>query len=380
MYRLWDEFWWSKITGPHLLIEEVSNALYENKIVILQIPADLPWRHAMRNEVRSSFAGKMQDSNILIESIDATDDNPENVEPGRYILDRFAEDEMIRRGYREKSKVTIQEYLLSCGILKGRVLWIKGLTAGTAKQWVDFCRKFPGRDLNGSALILECSGDLSEVKGKNIVVVRYDDYITSHDVQLFNDIMMSEQTDCSDLWKLYKATVAASLCGTDAEISKLLLEVTNFKSETVCDGLEKIAQDEKFFLRGADEKSSHVLWHYRNGNQDELNHRIWIAQVRTLFPFIEMERIRLIKKNEKAIEDVLEKKMIIQYGERVSKAVDVELGTLCYMIKHREEDGLYLLYIPDETQRQRIIFLHECRNCLAHVESCSFQQVNELLG
>lgn len=81
MYRLWEEFWWSKITGPHLLIEEVSNALYENKIVFLQIPADLPWRHAMRNEVRSSLSSKTQDSDLLIEQIDAADDNPENMEP-----------------------------------------------------------------------------------------------------------------------------------------------------------------------------------------------------------------------------------------------------------------------------------------------------------
>ena len=378
MYRLWEEFWWSKITGPHLLIEEVSNALYENKIVFLQVPADLPWRHAMRNEVRSSLSSKTQGSDLLIEQIDAADDNPENMEPGKFILDGFADDETIRHGYREKSKTTIQEYLLSRGILRGRVLWVKGLSGEAAKQWEKFCRAFPGGGLNGGAMILEYSGDIPE--GKNIAVIRYGDYVTSHDVQLFSDMIMSEQADCSDLWKLYKATIAATLCDTDAEIAKLLLENTDFRGETVFDGLEKIAQDEVFLRRGTEEKSNHVLWYYRSGNRTELERRVWAAQVKVLFPLIEMERIQLIKSNEKAIAEALQNRSMIQYGERITNTIDVELGTLCYMMRQREEEGQYLLYIPDEAQRRRIVFLHECRNCLAHVECCTRQQVNILLG
>ena len=58
---------------------------------------------------------------------------------------------------------------------------------------------------------------------------------------------------------------------------------------------------------------------------------------------------------------------------------DVELGSLCYMMNHRGNNGSYMLYTPDEDARQRIVFLHDCRNQLAHVICCTANQVAELL-
>ncbi|MEI3193071.1 MAG: hypothetical protein V8S22_03405 [Lachnospiraceae bacterium] len=59
--------------------------------------------------------------------------------------------------------------------------------------------------------------------------------------------------------------------------------------------------------------------------------------------------------------------------------MEVELGSLCYMMSHHQSGDAYMLYIPEEIDRDWIKFLHECRNSLAHVSCCNPDQVRKLL-
>jgi hypothetical protein len=174
--------------------------------------------------------------------------------------------------------------------------------------------------------------------------------------------------------------VAAVLCDTDAEVSEHLLQDVNFSDESPVEGLRRIASRPEFARRGQEPQSDHILQHIRNGSLSEIERRIWSAQVQTLFPIIEMERVDIIKRNFTAIKEALEQEVITQYCEEITNPYDVELGTLCYLMARRGADGYYLLYIPDEALRNRVRFLHECRNLLAHAECCSPAQVTELLG
>ena len=165
----------------------------------------------------------------------------------------------------------------------------------------------------------------------------------------------------------------------DAEVSELLLREVDFRKESVSDGIARIAEMPDFFMRGAEDGSEHVLWLYRNNKIAELNHRIWASQVQVLFPVIEMERIEIIEKYRDAISQALTDNYIAQYGEQITDPMEVELGSLCFMMSHRQDVYMYMLYIPDETDRERIRFLHECRNLLAHVSICNPEQVRKLL-
>ena len=98
-----------------------------------------------------------------------------------------------------------------------------------------------------------------------------------------------------------------------------------------------------------------------------------------LFPVIEMERIEIIEKYRDAISQALADNNFAQYGEQITDPMEVELGSLCFMMSHRQDVYMYMLYISDETDRERIRFLHECRNLLAHVSICNPEQVRKLL-
>ena len=119
---------------------------------------------------------------------------------------------------------------------------------------------------------------------------------------------------------------------------------------------------------------------------------IWQAQLQTVFADIEMERLRITAQWEGLITDALhtaawdfrkgDLDTLRQFGEELRSAADVELGTLVYMMGLRKSDdhSQWLLYIPDEEEREWIYFLCKCRNKLAHHTNCSPEEMLRLLA
>lgn len=369
----WDEFWWENITGPHVLVTKVSEALLDNHMVVLSVPTDLPWRHSMRGAIQTSFRDRLDISEIVIQPIDVVDDNPDGITPGRFILSRFASD-TISRGYRERSRVSLQDYITAKNVIKNRIVWVKGLRGIAAEHWINFCRGFRPGVIQDGLFVLEVQGEICQTEMKPLELINFGDYVSNYDVQLFNSFVLDKQNKYPDIWKKYIASVVASLCDTDAEVSAELLETVDFRRQSVIEGINSIAKSPKFARRGAEENSNHVLWYSRNGNISELEHRLWSAQLQVLFPIIEMERVSLIEKWHDKIQDALNENDIKWFDEPLFDAMDVELGALRYMMKQG------LLYIPDEADRHWISFLRDCRNQLAHVSCCNTNQVECLLN
>lgn len=142
METRWEEFWWNHITGPNVVVSSVVSALLNGKMVVLEVPSDLPWRHSMRSAVHTAFSERSDCSDVVIELIDLRNENARQMQPGRFILDRFATP-TISRGYREKSKVTVQDYISAKDIIKNRIVWIKGIDPDVAGEWIRFAAVFP---------------------------------------------------------------------------------------------------------------------------------------------------------------------------------------------------------------------------------------------
>ncbi len=301
----WNEFWWRNITGPHVVVAKVSEALLDNHMVVLSVPTDLPWRHSMRGTIQTAFRDRLDASDIVIELIDVVDDNPDGIDPGRFILSRFASS-TISRGYREKSRFSIQDYITAKNVIKNRIIWVKGLKGVTAEHWIKFCRGFGHRPVQDGLFVLEVQGEICQVDLKPLELIDYSDYVSNYDVQLFNSFVLDDQDKYPDVWKKYIASVVASICDTDAEVSAELLETVDFLECSAIEGVKSIAGSPEYARRGTEESSKHVLWYSRNNKTAELEHRLWSAQVQVLFPIIEMERISLIEKWHDIIQDALD--------------------------------------------------------------------------
>lgn len=371
--REWSEFWWTNITGSNYVVSQVVQTLLDNSTVIIEVPSDLPWRREMRSAIETSFRGQSASSDTIIEVIDAVDDCTSGRAPGKYLLEQYGQSREVRNGYRERSGKSIQEYLKEKAVLKNRIIWVKGLTGKQAEAWVKFCKEFGPESPEKGLFVLEIHGAYSKAENRTIRTIRFLNFVTSYDVQLFNSFILDGKKGLSAEWKKYISTAAASLCDTDAEISEMLLQVDNLKSASLLDEIDRIAAYPHNSARGGDSDSTHVLAYSRNGNRSELEHRLWKAQIQALFPIIELERISLIENYRESLKEALSSHYVEQYKAQVVDPTDVELGTFCYLLTVGYID------IYDSSIRDRIFFLHECRNLLAHAHCCRGEQVIQLL-
>ncbi len=370
------EFWWTGVTGPHEVVNHVAVTLLQNKSCILNVPSDIPWPQKMRSCIQAEYTERTDEYSI-IQMIDLEDEDAADISVGKFVLNKLAPPN-ISAGYREKSKITIQKYIASSGILKDKIIWVKGIAQSEVREWISFCSGFSPDKSTGGLFVLEINHSIGNTDSRHCVYVNYADYISNYDLQLFNSFILDDENVYSDAWKKYISALASSLCDVDAEVSNIFLHNTDFYSESPVVGIQRIAESRDFSQRGAEESSNHILRYCRSGQTDEINHRIWMAQIQVLFPMVEMERIELINKWKPQIEEALQKHYVTQYEVPVTDPIDVEIGTLYRMTKMKD-GNLYWLYIPDEKDRKRINFLHECRNIMAHVSCCSPEQVRSLI-
>lgn len=379
-FREWSRFWWENITGPNFILSNIIELLLDNANVVFVVPSDLPWRYDMRVILENRIKERSDYPEALVDFIDAVDDYPVDDNVGTYLLNNYAHTPEIRNGYRDRGKKSIQGYLKKNAVLKNRIIWVKGLTGTVAKQWMEFCKNYASEGINTGIFVLEVHDVGNVVETSNLKSISYEDNISANDIQVFNEFILNEEHDSDELWKNYIAVVSACLCDEDAEISELLIRTNDFKNESPECGLQRIARMPEYQRRGGDEHSNHILALVRNNDENEIYHRIWVAQVKILFPIIEMERNAIIKKYRAGIEYALQYNDIEQYNERLIYPEDVELGTLIYMLAKAPNSEYRMLYIPEQEVRDRIHFLRDCRNTIAHAKICNPQQVQELIA
>lgn len=373
------ELWWSDIAGPHSVVEQTVAALQEKCHVILDVPADLPWRHQLRSEVDLCLQER---NNISVQEIDWADQYGDKSDIGAWILYQYAVGP-VSDGYRRNSGRTIQQYIRQEGVLRGRVLWIKGLNETATRDWLEFTRSYHGSLVDGGLFVLEChSNDI--IPSRTQRQVYYTARVCQYDLQLFNSILLEQSNRVNTLneqWRRYAAAVCAELCQDDAELSCRLLAETDFLQESPLERLRALAHDGDFARRGRQANGEHVLWLVREEKNDELYKRIWTAQLQVAFPRIELERVRYIQTLNAQIATLLASEPVVQYDQLITEPLDMELGTLChYMNQRRGEEGYYAIYVQREEDRRRLRLLHQLRNALAHVTCCTPQQLNELFS
>ncbi len=373
----WEDFWWNNITGPRTFVVSACDALMDNAIAMLIIPPNLPWPNQMQSAISYELRQKTP-SELLIEPLEAKDDCVNDAKIGKLLLSKFASDS-VQNGYREKSSITIQAYLLRNKVLQNRIVWVQGLSAAHAKAWLKFCKGYAASAKDG-LFLLEVREPFPTAPSKSVRYIDYASCVSRHDVQLFNSFILNEKRDqYSDSWSKYIAAVSANLCEKDAEVSQMLIESVEFSSEEPISGVGRICEMPDYSQRGRLAPGYHVLEYYRSNRISELTKRVWEAQVQVVFPLIEMERIKFIEQWRQQIETALESNGVYQYGQIIHDPIELELGTLVYMISHQSQPGEYCLYLPDESAREWLRFLHFCRNQLAHANCCTPKQLNALL-
>lgn len=382
--------WWEEITGPSRLVRDIAGALLEATPVLLQVPGDLPWRAKMRTAVEGVL--READRNLLVDYIDCAEGGEGTPDVPRFLLSRYAPPE-VKNGYRVSSGRTIHQYIQEQGVLKNRVIWVKGMTAGDDRSWLDFCRSYRPKSCGDGLFVIESYGEGLRVSGMQ--TMRYADRVSRYDALLFNSMMVSLGRNAPDSLerKQYVASAASLLCGRDVELSGMLLEEADLAGECPIESLCRVARSPYFARRMEAEnlEAAHPFVLIRSGREREMEHVLWKAQLQTLFPLLEMERIALAERYERAVRWGLSARYwdfdrqaayrIKQYNEYIEDPRDAELGTLYRMnrLRQAEDPSLYLLFL-ESGDRERLDLIYHMRNKLAHSRACPAEETARFLG
>lgn len=367
------EFWWNDIAGARNLINMVVNSIYDKKFVALHIPSDLPWRESMRACIQNKIKKNSNISyNVVIEIIDIADEYRNNQSPGMFLLQRFSK-KSIANGYRESERLSIQKYMLRNNVLNNRIIWLKGMEEDSINAWIQFCNGF--EENSNVYFILEIKNDSSFKESPLFNDVYFSKTVFPYDVYLFNRIVLADKNSFSEEWMKYIAVITTKLCEVDAEVAYYFINNTDFRNEDCLLSLKKISKLPKFTRRGSDYNQQHILAICRQNLDDLLQKKLWEAQVNVLFSIIEIERMKIIDDNISKLSTLLNNFYIEQYGEKLCNSYDLELGTLKYIYENKK----YKNFSCDEFDYRKIVFLRQCRNKLAHMNCCCYDEVRILL-
>lgn len=349
----WAQYWWSKVTGPHAIVESVIDRLLAKTNVHVVDPHRMPWPMEFRHTLRNSLTRNPDLGTLGLNVIDlsgATSDEGSG-DPGTYLLQAYGRLE-DQHGYRPRKGETLQQYLQTREILHNKIVWVHG-DGKAMRPWADFCREWKIRNYSDGLFILESDMPAGRSRGW-LHVIAYDDYVGEFDERLFNsDIMGSPHFGgLNDGWKRYAATIATHLCAGNPETSLKFLERHDF-------------------LRGEPLKTFGAV--SGSGCDEEASLRLWTGQLEVLYPIIERERIEIVDRYRDRLDELVAEG-IEQFKGQVKESDDIEYGTLSYLI------ATHRLVVDDATTRQRIGELRTCRNLLAHRTPLDLDHVRLLLG
>ncbi len=383
----WPAYWWESITGPRNLIEKINNSLQEKKNVALMVPEDLPWRDEMRAAVLQLFRNSPELANVDVDYIDVHDECPEAEDIGMYLLHRYA---LFSVATNYRGRESIQQYISQNSVLNNRVLWVKGMSQEAEQKWINFCKDYSiSKDIEGHFVLEVCHSKEVEEQ-QNIDYIRYTDYITEYDVLIFNSIYVARDGRwINQNWQQYIASLCSNMCGRDPEISLEMLESTDFRTKDPVEKIQEIGEMREYSRRGRNNKD-HILYLARKKIIQEIERKIWKAQLQTVFPLFEMERITFIEKYYDQVSEALKTsyydtnydkpRRIHQFGNTLDNPRDAEIGTIYRMTKlRRYENDHFLLYISDESTRERVSLLHDLRNSLAHCQACPVDKLYDFI-
>ena len=352
-----DTIWWGQITKANHFIQAVTSAVLDHNSIVLGLPENTPWKDTLYDSIEGILRQGNPEYKLIFH-------NCPTQEAGQFLLEEFCKKDK-RNSYRYG--MSYAEFLAQSEdiVLNSRYVWIKGVSGNKLKEWLDFLSEY-NKNLQKGAMsalfILETQDDISKAKKvKRVKYLSFDDTIDFYDKFAFC-ALASTGIEIKPRIRPYVAEVVSSICTDDIELCALCLQHWNDFVLNPYETLTQIAASET----------------HRNGtpfaidlSSEKATTRIWEAQIKLLFPVVERYRTRFIKNHLKYIEKTLPIKTA--YGEIIDDPLDVELGTLSYLVKRKK-----ITLTPKE--EHQLDTFRNVRNSLAHMKTVDYEQVEWVLS
>lgn len=351
-----DRVWWNNITKARKFVDDIVTAALEGKSIILSLPEAVPWYDTFVELIQEQL--QMENSKNAFETISCPEE-----EVGLYLLNKYCRKEK-RATYRYG-----QTYAAFLGksddiVLNDRYIWVTDIPKSKYDEWIDFIVEYNKNvtTKTPAIFILETHDDSYAYKAKKgIKKLFFDQNIGPYDKFAFCTLAATEN-NCKEYMRPYLAELAAAVCGDDIELcAACVKEGSRFLENPV----EMIRQIVERKYRSNGERYQFLC------REDEIQKRIWEAQLKHVFLLIEKYRNYFTARYANAIKKALP--IHNSNGEVVENPQDVELGTLFYMAGKSE-------ILIEEKEYIKLEMYRNARNRLAHLGILDLETVEEILG
>ena len=371
-----EELWWSSIARPSAFLKDICEQIGEGNSVLAIITSSFPYRWVFRDVVANEFS-----TSHSIEYVDLVDELSD-YDPGAIVVKHLNSTKLndYSRCWRDEDRFHI---LMDLPGMDKAIIWVRSIPEERVNQWIVFLRQYLSSLGHKGIFILELLSDehVPDRLPQSIRTIDYSKSVSPADLRLFTSMIAASLYPEQE--QEYAATLSATVCQTDPEVAALLLEGGDLYKVSVLDKLKLIRDSfepsSRGFTRGWD-NPTHPFSLLDSGDLQQLENRIWTAQLRVAFPIIEMERQSLIAKYVTELRDALshsyldrknddERWIENETGEIIKDPFDLEIGKLFFMMKvYRYPDGNEYYWEGTTAQdRKRISYLRERRNDLAHL-------------
>lgn len=366
-------YWWEEVPGPRGVVTSIVDACATGRSALLVTGHPMPWRESLEGVVRGALERRLDGDLVLIGPDDLED---EGREPGEFLLERYAPRD-VSMAYRSGTGKSRADYIVERRLFSNSVIWVRGLDAEREAEWIRFCEGFPSRSRQDGVVLVEVSHAQGPQSGgkRSLKVIDADRLVTRFDVMLYCSSLVgltsSEGTSPEQL--SYRASLLARICGKDIELCARVNELCIDGS--VASALDEIASFVLACDRVVEESGETRRELAGTGARDraDLERRVWEAQVESIFPLVERERMEIVSSLSHELEWCLGQHEVNQYGERVISPVDIELGTMVYTIAMG-------WLVVDSSLKRRIHLLRDIRNAIAHGSMSCDENIRELLS
>lgn len=351
-----DTIWWNKVTNASCFLETIVASVQNGQSVLLELPDTIPWYMTMKEIIENEIS--MQNSDSACKYVLDT-----KVEPGEYLLKTFCKKE---KQAKYRPLIGYPRFLAKSNdiVLNDRILWIADVDKKQVQKWVDFIENY-NKELEegrkGCRFIIETREKCNISNRKGIQFISFEKKIEYYDNYVFN-MLAASSLKGTQLFKQYLAEVVSIMFPNDIELS----------SKCISDGKRFLKNPIKV-IQSIIEQESRSDGAYFNVSvkQEELQERLWEAQIKIIFPLIEKHRSVIVKKYKSQIEVLLP--IEGSYGETFNEVNEVELGTISYL----QGKGKIQMSSDDISKVEK---LKKARNDLAHIKTLAQSQVDEIFS
>lgn len=350
---------WTDLPGPSSFLTRVEQDLRESKSVLAVVPScfDDRWINEIRSRMEDCYEWRVAPSTPeeFLNEISNRNDGLAFIKP----------QEIIEAG------ICRQGFVLT------------NPPGNTWEKWASFLQNFAElnrgvEDLNRNVFLISTPERTSRLPNQPLLSELYIDGFIRHEDPFFYSAQALEPDETDGLWRRIRMHISSEIAHWDFDLCDQLCELPILSLLDPYDwlrqrgksrgwhGLSKASDPEILRQLGlvfTVEKNEimHSVLLALDGNKTEINKRVWIAQVRVLFPIIEEQRIRLIRDLRK-----IDPATIRAWENEPEIDGDLEIGALSFRMSRSRFSQKLTNYA---------FRLRKVRNKLAHLQICGTSDI-----